>query len=359
MTNLGHNGGPAIGADVNPDDIEMTWIRLHIGDFKKGVKDLSFELRGFYISILCEMYEESGKIPNDIVLLSRRLGTSTRTMRRVLEALMADGKVYAAGAYLRNKRCDEERERLIIEYCNRHAAAVKREQDKRDAAAQAAANASAQSATEGSLPEVSPKYSDCLPEVSSKLARNQRHEPHEFAGSLPETIPEKPIKTTTETPQFWSSSEHSSDQSRGEKQEARSKKQEKEEKTLPPPPVESAARPDLGGLSLRDGEEYVGHGVLVNCETIRHKDFTISLTGIEMQLLGVVPMREIKPIALGQALQWALDLESGKPKSKVVPDHPANFIRGSIQAQRNNAAVTGVRMAKAAPKPFKPSRYGQ
>lgn len=100
--------------------------------------------------------------------------------------------------------------------------------------------------------------------------------------------------------------------------------------------------------SPREGEEHIGSGVFVNCETIRHRDFSISLLGIEMQLVGTVPMAEIKPVAIGHALQWALDIESGKPASRVVPSNPASFIRGSIQNQRNNSAVTDVRRAKAA-----------
>jgi hypothetical protein len=102
--------------------------------------------------------------------------------------------------------------------------------------------------------------------------------------------------------------------------------------------------------SAREGETHAGSGVFVNCETIRHKDFSISLKGIELQLLGTVPIEEIKQIALGHALGWALDLEAGKPASNVVPSNTASFIRGSIQNQRNNSAVTDVRKTRAATK---------
>jgi hypothetical protein len=98
-------------------------------------------------------------------------------------------------------------------------------------------------------------------------------------------------------------------------------------------------------VAARAGEEHAGSGVFVNCETIRHKDFSISLKGIELQLCGTVPMDEIKAVALGHALQWALDIESGK--RNVVPSNTANFIRGSIQNQRNNQAVTDVRKTRA------------
>lgn len=98
-------------------------------------------------------------------------------------------------------------------------------------------------------------------------------------------------------------------------------------------------------VRAREGEEDFGHGVFVNCETIRHHEFSISLKAIELQLCGTVPLPEIKQIALGHALQWALDLEGGK--RNVVPSNTANFIRASIQGRRNNDAVTEVRKEKA------------
>lgn len=92
--------------------------------------------------------------------------------------------------------------------------------------------------------------------------------------------------------------------------------------------------------SPRDGEEDLGHGVFVNCETVRHKDFSISITGIEMQL-ATCPIemdsaqrkQAARGSAIAHALQWALDIENGKRPSNVVPSHPANFIRGSIVQQ--------------------------
>lgn len=101
---------------------------------------------------------------------------------------------------------------------------------------------------------------------------------------------------------------------------------------------------------LRPGEEHAGHGVIVNCETVRHPDFVISLKSIEMQLLGTQPMDKIKAAAVGHALQWALEIEGGKPAAKVVPDKPANFIRGSLQAQQRHDTVAAVRRDAARPK---------
>lgn len=93
------------------------------------------------------------------------------------------------------------------------------------------------------------------------------------------------------------------------------------------------------GLAARDGEVSIGMGVFVNCETIRHQDFVISLPAIDQQCLGNIPMSEIKIFASGLALQWATEISIGKKPRDVVPAHIANFIRGSIQSQRTNAEI--------------------
>lgn len=130
----------------------------------------------------------------------------------------------------------------------------------------------------------------------------------------------------------------------------------KEENIPPTPKPPPGPSPDSVGVSLREGEVEFPNGVFVNCETIRHQEFTISLAGIDMQLLGTVPMAEIKSVATGHALQWAIDLAAGK--RNVVPSNPASFIRGSIQNQRNNGAVLEVRKTKAAaPKESTSDKY--
>lgn len=105
------------------------------------------------------------------------------------------------------------------------------------------------------------------------------------------------------------------------------------------------AKKDDGPL---DGETHAGMGVYVNCETIRHRDFTISLKAIELQTHGTVPMDEIKSTATGFALQWATSIAAGKSPSMVVPDNPAALIRGSIQNQRTKAQVSAARVRSAA-----------
>ncbi len=101
----------------------------------------------------------------------------------------------------------------------------------------------------------------------------------------------------------------------------------------------------------REGETHVGMGVYVNCETIRHRDFTISLTGIQLQTQDTIPMEEIKSVAAGIAVGWATSIAAGK--RGVVPNDPTASVRGSIQNQRIKAEVGATRKRRAA-EPYKP-----
>lgn len=92
----------------------------------------------------------------------------------------------------------------------------------------------------------------------------------------------------------------------------------------------------------REGEEAVGHGVFVNCETVRHLAFSISLPALTMQLalsnLGL-SKREAEPVArqaaIAHALQWAAEIENGKTPDVVRNGNLVNVIRGSVIAMHN------------------------
>jgi uncharacterized protein YdaU (DUF1376 family) len=227
MSGVGHNGGPAY--DIDTDEVKMSWIKLDIADFKRGIADLDYETRGFYITILVEMYDSKGKLPNDTYLLGKRLGTTARVIKRVLEVLIDQGKVYVSGDTIRNRRCDEEREKVIAEYCRRHAAALKREADKRRVAD---ANG-----------EVSGKFDGSFSEVSAKPSRN----PTKFDESLGQTFPNSPTKSREPTPQLDQNSDHNC----AYNLEVRSKKVEvsEERKSLQPASVVPASPEGLASLN--------------------------------------------------------------------------------------------------------------
>ena len=95
--------------------------------------------------------------------------------------------------------------------------------------------------------------------------------------------------------------------------------------------AQSAAPGVRASAGARDGEEDFGFGVYVNCRTVRHDAFQINLDAIDKQLLGSVPTDQIKQVAIGHALQWATEIESGRQPSDVVPVNVANFISKTIK----------------------------
>lgn len=89
----------------------------------------------------------------------------------------------------------------------------------------------------------------------------------------------------------------------------------------------------------REGEVANAHGVFVNCETIRHASFTISLPAIEMATVASgLPSDEIKKICTAHALQWAAEIEGGKLSQNVLPSKIANFLASTIMREKARSA---------------------
>ncbi len=89
-------------------------------------------------------------------------------------------------------------------------------------------------------------------------------------------------------------------------------------------------------------------GVFVNCDTIRHREFAISLPAIvlRVQASGATP-DEVKAFATAQALQWATEIAIGKDPRKVVPEHMASAISASFMNAHNRSQISDVRLSKA------------
>lgn len=112
--------------------------------------------------------------------------------------------------------------------------------------------------------------------------------------------------------------------------------------------------------SAREGEEAYPHGVFVNCQTIRHVGFTISLGALELGVGGRFSKSQVKAACLVHALQWAAEIEGGKRADQVVPSKIANFLSASLMGDINRAAIADVRTQKAATAPaFRSAAAGQ
>lgn len=97
------------------------------------------------------------------------------------------------------------------------------------------------------------------------------------------------------------------------------------------------------------GEEDIGHGVYASTKTIRHAEFVISVDGVVMQTLNCgLTRNETEAVCRGIAIQWALDLESGKPIRQTVPSNVANFLAVAVRRAASDRAQQGVRMARTA-----------
>lgn len=101
----------------------------------------------------------------------------------------------------------------------------------------------------------------------------------------------------------------------------------------------------LKSLSHNHSEEGVceaAPGVFVNCETIKHRGFVISLPAIQLATIKLgLPKDEIKNRCLAHALQWAAEIDAGKLPRDVLPQKIANFLAASImgEANRDNRTV--------------------
>jgi len=102
----------------------------------------------------------------------------------------------------------------------------------------------------------------------------------------------------------------------------------------------SLIEPDKSHKEEGVSETHAGHGVFVNCETIRHPAFTISLQAIRMgtQASGLTA-DEVKTHCVAHALQWAAEIEAGKLSGSVVPSKIANFLSASIMGATNRKAA--------------------
>lgn len=101
----------------------------------------------------------------------------------------------------------------------------------------------------------------------------------------------------------------------------------------------------LKSLSHSHSEEGVceaAPGVFVNCETIKHRGFVISLPAIQLATIKLgLPKDEIKNRCLAHALQWAAEIDAGNLPRDVLPQKIANFLAASImgEANRDNRTV--------------------
>lgn len=82
-------------------------------------------------------------------------------------------------------------------------------------------------------------------------------------------------------------------------------------------------------------EQEVSHGIIFNCETVRHKDgyFALSIPSIELATQGTVPRDRVEAIVKGYALQWGLEIEAGKDPRKVIPNDAMSYVAAQVRKE--------------------------
>lgn len=71
----------------------MNWFKFHPKNFLDGVRPLSLEERGAYMTLLAMMYDRGGAIPDDERWICGNLGCDARVWRRIKDRLARLGKI--------------------------------------------------------------------------------------------------------------------------------------------------------------------------------------------------------------------------------------------------------------------------
>lgn len=268
----------------------VRFIRMYPTDWRSGCIGLTPEEEGVYIRVCAHYWETGVRLTSDDLASASRIMLDVRMWRRIKANLVQKGKLHVADdGTIYNPRAEAEfRKATGAEEKSVRAADMDsargsndREQEDRGNSVQGrgASRQELLAKSETSLADIGEKSAGSRGEVSENFAKK----PNEINGPFREPI-------------------------------ANSQKSE--------------------------SETHAGHGVIVNCDTIRHPAFTISLPAIRLgtQASGLTA-EEVKTHCIAHALQWAAEIEGGKLSGSVVPSKIANFLSASIMGATNRKAA--------------------
>lgn len=109
----------------------MTYARFFPSDWRTGCLVLNLEEEGLYIRICAYMYDTGKPMRDDYAFCASILRVQPQKFRKVLDSLIAKGKIIRAQGYLVNERVRDEIDRFRMEYAARATAAKKREEARR------------------------------------------------------------------------------------------------------------------------------------------------------------------------------------------------------------------------------------
>lgn len=333
-----HNGPPVFdsAADIPSDIPKMHFFKCDINALWDVLVEMPFEEGGFYMRSLLAMYRHMEGLPADDNVARMRLGgIDIRTYRRMKARLVGRPKclIEKPSGRISNSRFEEEITEYVSEFRNRQKAGFETAEKQRVARASRP--------TSGELPADFQPTSGGSP---ADLGRTSGKLPAKQTGELSKNINEINDRDAAIPVSL---------RPHGDRNERAILDLELDKKRginpslpLTPTPAEPASERVCDGP--RDGEEDIGHGVFVGAKAIRHRDFAISLDGVLMQTLNSgLSRNETVEVCKGIAIQWALDIDTGKPMARVVPSNVANFLAASVRRAASDRAQHGVRMERA------------
>lgn len=101
------------------------WIKFFPSDWLGGTSGLTAAERGVYITILALVYETGGPIKMDRARLARRCGVPAGSFKRILTALLDEGKLFETEVGLSNSRAEKELGEREIAHTKRQSGARK------------------------------------------------------------------------------------------------------------------------------------------------------------------------------------------------------------------------------------------
>jgi uncharacterized protein YdaU (DUF1376 family) len=102
----------ALGGD---EKVVFHYVKLHIGDYLAGTKEMGLEQEGAYSRFLMNLYERGKPFPDDDRLMARVMRLSLRVWKRIRDGLIALGKIVAKNGCLTNARFEKERQKRAEE----------------------------------------------------------------------------------------------------------------------------------------------------------------------------------------------------------------------------------------------------
>lgn len=357
----------------------IAWWDGCVGDDVRAAV-LSLNEEGLYKRACNWMYMTGEDLPGNDLVAAEILHINHNQYKAVVSSLIEKGKLIRAQGYVFNERVRTEREKYLLTSLGRERAAKKREQtrarriEKTISAGIQALKVSAvieaeiENTQSETIINTPPVIGNDPPSDKSSTPPVIRYDPPSHSPELPEklnkindeleslyqtesraVLQQKHKSASTGAParsRGMNRAGVGADAGAGAPAFSFSEVVEEKEKdtthTHTDSDLVSVCVEERFAPELPDGFEVLGHGAIINCDTIRHPEFTISLAAIKSRiaLRADLATVDVRKECAAFALQWAAEIEGGKSVRDVVPTGIVNFLTSSLIRQGNRDEAT-------------------